>query len=777
MNFSRPAIRLCVCHILVFIVWLPITCFSGDTWRPVKDISLMVEPDSILDFSKIIPSTTINDSELLIASNGFFATQHDPSKPQRFLMASLGFATATGGMPSHAMTDLYVQQLKMHGYNMARLDFVEETLMTQREMDFDFNPDQFDRFHYLLAALKKAGIYYVLNGLSSENAAYGGINQRWIDQQHAKQRLYYDPEMQSHWKKLMERMLASVNPYTKISPLADSALAGIIMVNESGLAFVSRAGVPNELRPLFAEWLKKKYGNTPNLAKAWKGELKSWESLESQVITFPKPDAWTGPRMADTQQFFISMEKNTASWMASYLRQLGYKGLLTAYNNWLSPAMHVSRGQFEWVDLHNYFFEPTLFTRPGSVMHQDSMLEGSAKYIRELAAGRHIGKPFTVSEYGQVFWNKYRRESALAMPAYASLQDWSMICQHAGAIDLSYAAPGKRKEAIYPFSVGFDPIARATETLAALLFLRADVSPAKHMIGVKLTPKFVYEENPFLGNIPVDISRLALITGIGLDWQGQMETSGSYQAQVEPGNANLKLLGQASSNQAESEQTLTTRLDELARKYAGKLGPKITKTALIVEDRWANRISALKQKGILSSTNQTNTINKVYQSDTGQILLDADKKRLTVITPRTEAVAFDQPEGITLDNLKIEDADSPAMVSVSAMDDQPLQTSKRMLVILATDTKNTDMRFSDPEETTLQNLGQKPVLIKTAIIKLHLRTQNKTQLKVYSATLRGTRGDMIPVTQDDDGISFVLNTNTLSHGPTTYFEISTSGTP
>ncbi|MFM9913834.1 MAG: hypothetical protein ACKVN9_09905 [Methylophilaceae bacterium] len=747
-------------------------CFADDGWRPIKDVSLLIEPGSILDFSQLVPQEKLDSSRLLVANNGYFATQSEPNRPRRFLMASLGFAGATGGLPDHALADLYARQLRLHGYNMARLDFVEETLMLQRKIDFDFNPDQLDRFYYLLAALKKEGIYYVLNGLSSDNAAYGNIKERWVDQRHAKLRVYFDPEMQAHWKKLMERMLASVNPYTKTSTLADPALAGIIMVNEGGLAFVTRGGVPNELRPLFSEWLKKKYGNNVALAKAWKGELTHGESLEAKSVGFPKPDAWTGSRMSDTQQFFADLEKSTADWMTLHFRQLGYKGLVTAYDNWLSPAMHVTRGQLDWVDMHNYFFEPTSFTTPGSVMRQESLFEDNAKYIRELAAGKHIGKPFTTSEYGQVFWNKYRRESALAFPAYASFQDWTMICQHAGAIDLSYAATGGRKDAIYPFVLGLDPIARANETLAALLFLRGDVAPAKHMIGVKLTPKFVYQDSAFLGNMPTDISRLSLVTGIGLDWQGRLEASGQYEAQVEPGNANLNVPGKANANQVENEQSLAARLDELAHKYAGKLGPKISKTALIVEDRWASRVAAIRQKGILAATNQTNAMSKVYQTDTNQILMDSEKKRLTVITPKTEAVVFDMPEPITLANLQIESADSPALVSVSAMDDQPLESSKRMLLILATDARNSDMRFADAAETTLQSLGRKPILMKTAVVKLHLKNTNKTQLKVYSTTLRGKRGDVIPVIQEADGISFVLDTKQLSHGPSTYFEIS-----
>jgi hypothetical protein len=764
--------RMKIKFIWLLLAWLPHASPAAEQWLPVKDVSLIVEPGSILDFSKLLPQSKAIKSRVVVNPDGQFALQDKPAQPQRFLMASLGFGVATGSFPDHAMADLFARQLRMHGYNMARLDFVEETLMFRRRFDFEFDPGQLDRFHYLLSALRREGIYYILNGLSSGNAGFGDIKERWVDQRHVKLRLYYDQEAQAHWKKLMDRMLASVNPYTRISTLADPALAGLIMVNEGGLAFVTRKGVPDELRPLFADWLRKKYLNTTALAKAWNGELGKRESLEAKSVGFPKTDAWTSRRMSDTQQFFVGLEKTTADWMTQYLRQSGYQGLLTSYDNWISPAAHLSRGQFDWVDLHNYFSEPSGFSAPGSVMRQDSMLEGGAKYITELAAGKQIGKAFTVSEYGQVFWNKYRRESALAVPAYASFQGWSMISQHAWAIDLSYASSGGRKDAIYPFVIGLDPIARANETLAALLFLRGDVAPAKNMLGVKLNPSFVFDQNAFLSSIPRDISQLALVTGVGLDWQGRLETAGKYDAQIEPGNSNLTAFGNGSNAFILGGQSMAGKVDTLAREYVGRMAPKISKTSLVVDDRFNARVATLRKAGLLDPSNRTNTSKGLYQTDTGQVLMDSQRRRLTVVTPKSEAVVFDTPEPITLDNLVVEQSSGPAMVSVSSMDGQPLHASKRMLVILATDARNSGMRFADTAETTLQDLGKKPVLIRAVMVNLKLKNQNAAILKVFSNNLRGQRGDAIPITRELDGISFVLDTARLSHGPTTYFEIT-----
>lgn len=752
--------KRCLRYCCGILFCLPMVVHASGTWLPVKDISLVIEAGSILDFSSLNRVGGAANVRLIVNQDGHIVRADAPRQALRFMMGSLGFGVPSGGFPSHSMADLYARQFRMHGYNMARLDFVEETLMTDRPADFDFNPEQLDRLNYLLFALKREGIYYMLNGLSSGNGAYGNIQQRWINQREVQLGLYYDPVRQQHWKTLMEKLFVPVNPYTGVSGIDEPALAGLIMVNEGGLAFTNRQRVSDHLRPQFALWLKNKYGSNTALAAAWKSELMPGETLEAQTVNFPAPTSGNSHRMADTQRFFVDLEKTTADWMMQHLRQLGYKGMLTVYNNWLSPAAQISRGQFAWVDMHNYFAEPSNGIAPGSVLRQDSLLQGAASYIRDLAAARHIGKVFTVSEFGQVFWNKYRREGGLAIGAYAAFQGWDVIGQHAHAISLSYESGKPGKDIIGPFNVAPDPVARAGETLAALLYLRGDVAPAQHLAGITLSPKFVFEENPHLGGMPSDLSRLALVTGIGLDWQGKMQSK--YDVQLSPGN-NRWLF---------SPKPLTplVRLQSISPNVTAKVTG--TKSAFLMDEGWTARVDALRKNALIDTQNLTDAAAGIYQSDTGQIFLDSQHRRMTVITPYTEAMVFDTAEPVRLDNLQMQQTDGPALVSVSSMDGQSLYNSKRMLLILATDARNSQMRFSDAEQTRLLDVGSKPVLVESVIVKLRLKNKYPAQLKLYSTTLRGIRGDLIAVTQESDGISFVIDSAKLSHGPSTYFEIT-----
>ncbi len=758
---------------LVGSTFLP-TEAAENSWVPVKDISLMIEPGSILDFSKLSENIKPIDTHIIVSKQGFFAFENTIHKPQRFLIGSLGFATVNGGFPNHTLVDLYVQQFKMRGYNMVRLDFAEDTLMQGQLKDFDYNPTQLDNLHYLLATLKKNGIYYILNGSSSYNGGYGNISERWKGEKDLIGGVYFNPEKQQHWKNLITTMYSGVNPYTSIPTIKDPAFAGMILVNEGNMVYVNREGVRPETKPYFAKWLKVKYGNNKALKEAWSGELNADENIDFNQINFPKPDAWTSRRMSDLQAFFVDTEKSTAGWMTKHLRQLGFKGQVTSYNFWLAPAAQASRGQFDWVDMHNYFAHPEYLDTNKIRVRQDSMLKNNAGYIQELAANKHIGKAFTVTEYGQVFWNQYRRESGLAIPAYAALQSWDGICQHFGAVDLSYAGNNGRKSTIYPFAVGLDPIARATETLAALLYLRGDVAPAVNTVSVKLTPQDAFDNSAHLGYTPTDISKLSLVTGMGIDWQPKptVKTRVAHTAEVDFNKTGLRLNKNGVNKTVQPTLSFGLKLDNFFTEYASGLAYKANKVKLIADDKWVARVQNLRDAKLISASNLTNPETGLYQSDTGEILLDTQQKRMIVITQNTEAVVFDEFKPISLNQLSVLSADGPALVAVSAMDNQPINTSKRLLVVLATDARNTDMHFSDSTETLVLDLGKKPVIIKTAKIKLALKNVNKGQLKVFSTNLRGQRQDAINVKQTDTSIEFELDISKLSHGATTYFEIS-----
>ena len=757
--------------LIFFIAIFTTSHVSAADWVPIKDSSLMVQAGSILDFSRFNSLKKPIIKSLDVDKHGVATVAGSDGGKSRFLIANISFGISVGGFPDKKIIDLYVQQLILNGYNLARLDVLEMVLMNGKEKDFDYNRQQFDRFHYLVYQLKQNGIYLILNGLSTNSGGYGNIVDRWKSNKGLSLGVHFSPEKQAHWKKLIRTMYGVKNPYTGISTLEDPTVFGIILAKENNLSAVNKAGKDKAAKLAFSSWLKRKYGSQKGLIAAWGSELHQGEHLDNGSVNFPRVDSWVSKRMADAQAFNLEIEEKTARWMTRYLREQGFRGMVTAYNFIISPANHATRANFSWVDMHNYFAHPKYQSESAIRVRQDSMLAADASYIGELISARHLNKFYTVTEHGQVFWNPYRRENALALPAYAAFQNWQGICQHASTISLSYHTLSGREDIIRPFRVGVDPIAKVTERLSALLYLRGDVAKSKHLLAVEFGRDEALNKSAYHGAIPKDVDRLGLVTGLGLIWSDRPDVMTVEKDGVVKLNEITLSLVKQSGNTLNFPIKMKNNLIKVMTDSAPGVVEKINKSELVARSKWSTRLHLLKGAGWFSARNLTNASNRVYHSDTDEILLDAKQRKMTVITPKTEAIVFDDPSEVSLKQLKIISAEGPALVSISAMDDNPLSTSQRILLMLATDARNSHMQFHTSKNVLAHDLGKLPVLMRANKIKLAIKNTKPSQLKAFSLNLRGQRQDEIPVKYGDNGIVLDLDIRNLTHGATNYFEL------
>lgn len=696
---------------------------ASDQWLPVREVSLEMRPGSPLDFSSFLPNGTIDaDHRLVAGADGRLAFVQSPEKPERMLCASLAWSPASGGFPDHQTADRYARQLAMHGYNLARLHFVDASLMFGRDKDFDFDPETLDRIHYLLAALKKNGIYWMMDGLSSLRGVYGGFDDRWDDGGNLKLELFVDERAFDHWKRMQEVILGRVNPYTGIAPIRDDALAVVILANENGMEFDTvvhdRPGKPPydpQLAKPFNRWLAKRYGSTEKLAKAWP-DLRSDETIDAGSVELPIDRYNDSPRLRDLQAFFTETEETTTARMSDVLRGLDYRGLISNYNNWPTVQASLSRRGLEAVTMNTYHDWVSGYA-PGSKTTQVSSIADGANYIRMIAAARWLGRPFVISEYDHLFWNRYRYEAGLAMPAYAALQGWDALCRHGhGPIVLSYGEPFAHKRAMLPYAIALDPVARAGETLAALLYRRGDVATSDVTV-------------PFAV-------------------RGEEDLSDDMQAREPEHLTDLALIGRIGLEDAKA-------LDDAA----AVLQPRQQNSEALLE--------SLRQSGVLPGDNATNIDAGIYQSSTGEILLNRFAGQLRVATTATEAAAFSSlREPIDLGTLRIERADGNGLIAISALDaEASLAKSRRFLVIFATDAQNTGMTFRDTEEKVIEDFGHLPVRIREGYADLSL-ARNAASWSVSPVGLDGTVHP--PITRGNGGVAFRLSNNVAS-GPTTYF--------
>jgi hypothetical protein len=368
-------------------------------------------------------------------------------------------------------------------------------------------------------------------------------------------------------------------------------------------------------------------------------------------------------------------------------------------------------------------------------------------YVRHLASSRYWFKPFTISEYDQPFWDTSRYEAGLAMGAYSSLQNWDMLCRHSGAIELNYAKAGERdtRQAIHPFDIGMDPIGRAGETLAALLFARQDVTPALHKVDILLTPDYVFNQQAGIGKLPDAMTNIALMTGLGLSWQ---EAAGKADMVIQP--------------------------EDSAPSVTDKIIKKLRTWLRLANGRDIQMLGRLKDADILPAQNVSNGVD-VFQSDTGEITLDSHQQQLSVVTANTEAVAFGENLPPPLANITIKSASAPALFAASSLDGLTLPDSKRLLLIYATDARNSGMSFADAQSRELTNLGTLPVVIKNSRITFSLNNSNAAALHLYALKLNGQRSVELPIDKTRGNTLYIeLDLAKFSTTPTTYFELATN---
>ncbi|WP_210245117.1 glycosyltransferase [Methylobacterium sp. WL9] len=695
------------------------------TWVALRDRNLAIAEGSPLDFSGLGPLVPAGTQGRVIAGpSGNLALADDPATRVPFLCASLAWSPASGSYPDKPTAERYARQLRIHGYNLARLHFADAILMTGRSRDFDLDPEQFDRLRYLLAALKRNGIYWMIDGLTSQSGGLGGIDDRWGNAGGLKLGVHVDGAARAHWRRLVRTIYGSVNPYTGLSPLHDSALALVVLANENGVEFDtilaekdSGQAYPDMLRAPFNAWLKTTYRGNAALRSAW-GDLGAGESLEAGTVRLPTDRYVPGPRMRDLKRFFVALETDTVGWMTGELATLGYSGLVSAYNNGLSSQTDLSRAPLPVVSMNAYFDEVLSFD-PGTTISQKSSLDDAAGYLRELVGRRRFGTPFVVTEYDHLFWNRFRREAGLVVPAYAALQGWDAICRHAaGPIDLTVDQPWPHKRRLLPFGISLDPVARAGETLAALLFRRGDVAAAQSGVALPFGTTADLVDDGF-GGLPDSVTKLGLLTRFGL-----VPHSGE---RVPAGVATLPALSQGT-------------------------------TPSFAADRAAIRDDASDEAAGL------------YGSVGGQILLDARARRLQVVTPRTVAASYAAvTEKLRLGPLTIEAGSGPALLAASALDGRDLIASRRMLLIFATDARNTGMRFRDTEARTIENFGEMPILIERQTARLRFALDAPREWRLRSLHLDGTPGDAIAMRTEANTLVFDLDNTATSHGPTTFF--------
>ena len=579
-------------------------------WKqiPEPNVPTGLLKGSALDLSSLNPPGEAGQFGRVVARDGGFAFENGGkvrflSECKLFFLKD--FRTKEG-------IRYYVDQVRLHGYNMVRFHFLDSELMSGSKQDWSFNPERLDEFEYLIYCLKKNGIYVNIDAMASRIGYAAGYPWNPPDQKDPREfkfDIHFDPAVRENWKNGMTRLLTHVNPYTGKSLAEDPVLAAIVCFNEQefGLDSYRRKDFSAAL-PAWRNFLKKKYGTVQELKKAWKTSGDSLSSF-AMVELFTLQDIQEGKtaKSRDIQEFFSASEDELYHWYKTTLREIGYQGLVFNYNVSKSFRHIILRRGMDGVALNDYHAHPN-----GNSIIQSSSIGSAGNTIRSFLSCRIAGKPFLITEHAHVFWNKYRYEQSFITGAYAGFQDLGGLTAFCNSINA-------RDKRMSSFCIFNDPIQKASEFLTAFLFLRGDVKTASHHIRLMLDPREIALSGELGDTVSGMQSRLALVTGFGIDGgmplrRGELKISRSGGAKV------------------------TVRKMEMLVSDSSR--------TLFDFDRF---LTGLRHKGYLPANNSSSMKREIFESSTGELFLDCKRNFMRIETPRFQGICGEKGSRVNLE--------------------------------------------------------------------------------------------------------------------------------
>lgn len=343
--------------------------------------------------------------------------------------------------PSHEQADALAERLSKLGVNLIRFHMPECSWSDNNFFDpkadntLTLKPDQVEKFDYLVAALKKNGIYFYPDWLVDRKfrSGDGVAAYRELDPG-AKGANHFDPKIIELTKKYAEQLLGHPNPYTGMALKDDPAYVGNEIVNESSIF----SGFGEQKFPeVYWDEFQKFY-------EAWGGKGKitrfkfDWDS--QKLVPTENPE-----NADESLKFLLAEVTKTDKEMKAFQRKLSPHALLTGSNMGLPVLGNIrSDATLDFMDTHAYWDHPQIWNVVGgwsnvahAPMNNNSQLLSPFKgsLIFGLSHDAVEGKPLIVTEWNDCFPNEFRLEGPVLMAAYSSLQDWDGLLQFDYVLD------------------------------------------------------------------------------------------------------------------------------------------------------------------------------------------------------------------------------------------------------------------------------------------------------------------------------------------------------
>lgn len=724
----------------------PVTIEAGPDWIPLE-VELDIVPGSALDFSGMgrHGAPAGRRGWLIARPDGRFAFEKDPGTPRRFYGVNLCFGAHY--IP-HDEADRLADRLVRIGYNAVRFHHYEGELVDRSKgTSTALRGDKLDQLDYLFAALKKRGLYvttdlFVSRPVFAKEIWDGASGDAGMD--NFKMLVPVNARAFENWKAFARNLLAHVNPYTGLSYAKDPALAWLSMINEGNPGnYLGRLDERTERdwRSAWNEFLAKRYGGRGPLEEAWGAPAGISSAREARddplagtVPLFKNPYE-DSPRGRDLVVFLAETERDMFRRMKRFLREeLGARALLTDMNGWTNRLQNqAARAEFDYVDDHFYVDHPRFLERPWrlpSRCDNASPIAGGAAGGRHCSFVRLLDKPFTVSEYNYSGPGRFRGVGGIITGCMAALQDWGAVWR--------FTYSHSRDNLFKPSPAGYfdlatDPLNQAAERAAICLYLRGDMRPAPHTVGIAMTSAELLRRPERIAS-----AREAHNVAAAPSWHALalVMRVGTFLAD-RPGEVPADLI---------------LPLGWKARGPTYR-GGRVVDVDPYGKETGVRVLEALRERGWLGGNLTDLSANRI-QSETGEFLVDARRDAMVLDTPMTAGGYAPEGETIEAGAVTVTIDRTDATVWVSSVDGEPIRTSRRLIITHLTDLQNTGARFGERARQTLLAWGRTPHLVRAGTATVTLQLREVQGARVWALATSGRR--MAPVETEVRGGRLVV---------------------
>lgn len=678
----------------------PWTAAAGRDWVEHRH-EIEIEAGSVFDFSAGLHAPAGKYGPIMITPEGRFAFRDRPDERVRFWGVNLCFSA---NYPEKELADRLAERLARSGYNTIRIHHYDRRLQKAGGDSWELDPEMLDRLDYLFAAMKRRGLYINLDLYTSRAFSEAEFTALGFEPGSVRSDMHWRfkalmPVSElafETWSRFARNLLTHRNPYTGLTWAEDPALVGVCPVNEDSPS----ARVDND----------------PVVRRAYRAAFEKWLAEPANRA------AAAGDREHAFNRFVYEAHIRHDARMREFLHGLGLAVPLTGTNYRTVQGLTLVREHYDYVDMHQYWDHPGFprerFRLPFQ-FRQTSATRFAAQTPRSLMPTRIPGKPFSVSEFNYVRPNRHRAEGGVIMPAYASLQDWDAL------YNFEYSQSRDRLDSPGvdgTFSIVSDPIGMIADRVAAALFLRGDIAPARGEIGFAVQTDTVFTSRD--RHFPDAFSRLGLVTRIG--------SRATDPASLLAGHGLGAVVVDAEAHRSDMGRRVYPADSSLAR--------------------------TLQRDGVIPAGSVSDD-DRRFVSDTRQIELRSDEGSMRVVTPRSELFVLPPQAVLAGESVAVRNGGTFGAVAVVAVDGEPLASSARLLVTHLTDALPTGMAFANTERTLLEKVGEMPFLVRRGSVEITLRL-GRGDYRAWAVSPTGARLAEVPLTRTPHGWRLLAETVT-----------------